>query len=274
MERRNLARFAIQLTRSSSLKLVTADSGWPSIVRLVTVDRQYDVALHMSRVGSYFRQPYESRFQNPASGRPIDDSRGFPVLLGIDEKPDPPVLVGLGGTSRVGRTSRFSILFNNEILEKARISGLSRYISSTNEEIVAFRSELLETFLEASCRSTELPVTEISRAAQTSGWLATGSQEAAKRARRAANILVRHRAFSRDVRFAYGHTCAMCGLGIDLVVGAHIYPATAPNSPDSVENGICLCPNHHAAYDNFDIWVEPKTLKFTISPPGTGSKQD
>jgi len=55
----------------------------------------------------------------------------------------------------------------------------------------------------------------------------------------------------------------MCGLDFGLIVGAHIYPANAPKSPDKVWNGIALCYNHHAAFDNHMIWVHP--TKRTIS---------
>ena len=67
-------------------------------------------------------------------------------------------------------------------------------------------------------------------------------------------------------RTAYGGRCAMCGLNFGLVVAAHIHPVAAPGSVDEVRNGLCLCPNHHQAFDNHRIWVNPDTGEIKVHP--------
>lgn len=49
----------------------------------------------------------------------------------------------------------------------------------------------------------------------------------AARLRRAVSALIRDTRFSGSVLDAYMRRCAMCGLGLNLVQGAHIYPASA-----------------------------------------------
>ncbi len=58
----------------------------------------------------------------------------------------------------------------------------------------------------------------------------------------------------------------MCGLNFGLVVAAHIYPVAAAGSFDEVWNGLCLCPNHHHAFDNHRIWIDPDTGEIKAHP--------
>ena len=56
--------------------------------------------------------------------------------------------------------------------------------------------------------------------------------------------------FRERVLTAYSHHCAMCGLQLDLLDGAHILPISEPGSTDATSNGIALCTLHHRAYDH------------------------
>jgi predicted restriction endonuclease len=58
----------------------------------------------------------------------------------------------------------------------------------------------------------------------------------------------------------------MCGLNFGLVEGAHVYPARAEGSPDTVWNGIALCRNHHAAFDRHLLWVDPHDRRIIVHP--------
>ena len=58
----------------------------------------------------------------------------------------------------------------------------------------------------------------------------------------------------------------MCGLDVELVQGAHIYPVSAPGSYDEVWNGLALCPNHHLAFDRYLIAVEINTRAILFRP--------
>jgi len=54
--------------------------------------------------------------------------------------------------------------------------------------------------------------------------------------------------FSDGVKKSYGWTCAACGVSMGLVEAAHLEPF-AVSKNNSTANGVCLCPNHHAAFD-------------------------
>lgn len=61
----------------------------------------------------------------------------------------------------------------------------------------------------------------------------------------------RAKQFQKIVYKAYGYKCAICGY--DKFVNAHHIERFAETANDTLENGICLCPNHHAEADNLII---------------------
>ena len=63
--------------------------------------------------------------------------------------------------------------------------------------------------------------------------------------------------FRDRVLKAYSHRCAMCGLQLDLLDGAHILPVSEPGSTDDTSNGIALCTLHHRAYDRRLVTFDP-----------------
>lgn len=79
--------------------------------------------------------------------------------------------------------------------------------------------------------------------------------------------IIRDTFLSRRVKEMYKFKCQVCNLSIETssvlyAEAAHIKPLGAPhNGPDSIENLLCLCPNHHVMFDyggfsileNFDL---------------------
>lgn len=67
--------------------------------------------------------------------------------------------------------------------------------------------------------------------------------------------IVRDTKLSKNVKDIYDYKCQICGTTIETSSGkyaeaAHIKPLGAPhNGPDSLDNLICLCPNHHVMFD-------------------------
>ena len=60
---------------------------------------------------------------------------------------------------------------------------------------------------------------------------------------------LRKTGFRKRVLTAYGRSCAMCGIQLRLLDGAHILPAAHPDSTDGTDNGVALCALHHRAFD-------------------------
>lgn len=78
-------------------------------------------------------------------------------------------------------------------------------------------------------------------------------QYAVTEARRALRALD----FTARVLSAYDHRCAMCGVQLKLVEGAHILPVAESGSTDETSNGMSLCVLHHRAYDRGLITFVP-----------------
>lgn len=235
------------------------------IAELTSGDEVRPLSLHVSNVGPHARRDYEYRFQNPGDRSPVSDEHGYPLLIGLAHANDgQAILIGLDGTDRVDRDARFSILFHKRIIQEARLQGMAYYESAKGERIYAFRPELFATFVEVL--GVDIPFGVVQAVVAASDPPIGPDPVASERTRRAASILVRHHSFGRRVKLAHGGKCCLCGLGVNLVTSAHIYPASAPDSPDNVSNGLALCPNHHAAFDSHDLWIDPDTLDSTFSP--------
>lgn len=73
--------------------------------------------------------------------------------------------------------------------------------------------------------------------------------------------IVRDSTHARNVKALYGYRCQMCGTRLECPAGpyseaAHIRPLGTPhNGPDTVDNILCLCPNHHVLFDNGAVYV-------------------
>lgn len=73
--------------------------------------------------------------------------------------------------------------------------------------------------------------------------------------------IVRDSARARKIKALYKHRCQMCGTRLECPAGpyseaAHVRPLGAPhNGPDTEDNILCLCPNHHVLFDNGAISI-------------------
>jgi hypothetical protein len=275
-----------EVAKLVGLPIVVDDpgDGWPALVTITTANGDVDVALFVGSVGlsGRGRDEVERRFQNPGQNRPIEVPPGrVPLLVGLWDQ-DPlvqvahPVLVAADARKREGLLTRFSVFAKLEELLAATGSGWTEADNTTGEAITCLHPGLLPIYLEALVSDVELPEQTVQVAVQAAGIpeLATLPDHerkpleaaAVERVRKATSVLVRDARFSRDVLAAYGGRCALCGLGIRLVQGAHVYPASAPGSPDDVQNGVALCNNHHAAFDRHLIWVDPPSRTVRIHP--------
>lgn len=67
--------------------------------------------------------------------------------------------------------------------------------------------------------------------------------------------IVRDTRLSQRIKVLYDYTCQICGIriafnGVGYAEGAHIRPLGRPhNGQDSLDNLLCLCPNHHVMFD-------------------------
>ena len=72
---------------------------------------------------------------------------------------------------------------------------------------------------------------------------------------------------SEKIKEMYDHRCQVCDVQLHspsgpIAIGAHIRGLGRPhNGPDTIENMLCLCPNHHDQFDRLAFYVEPESLK-------------
>lgn len=256
MARRDLALHIAELIGAETVSVVDPGNGWPMLMEVTATRHVVPVAAHVSNVSPHSRQPYEWRFQNPATRDPVTAPDGStPLLIGLDAIDGVEVLVVTSGESRLGREARFSILFDKRICREAAAEGWSEYVSSSGEHIYALRPRLFPLVVDLVAERLSVPTSQITNAALASGLIAEEDAVSGERARRMVSTYVRSAMFSKRVRAVYQNRCALCGVGLGLVAGAHIYPVSAPDSPDAVWNGIAMCHNHHSAFDAHKIWI-------------------
>jgi putative restriction endonuclease len=84
--------------------------------------------------------------------------------------------------------------------------------------------------------------------------------------------VVRESAVARQVKLLHRYACQVCGETLGVPGGlyaeaAHIRPLGRPhNGPDTMDNILCLCPNHHVLLDRGSITVDSQNI---VQPLGT-----
>ncbi|HEX9950247.1 MAG TPA: YDG/SRA domain-containing protein [Rubricoccaceae bacterium] len=107
--------------------------------------------------------------------------------------------------------------------------------------VLRFRLERLPTDMPLDGRVSEAPAL----------FSATGRRESV------VSHLIRDPAVVLHVKRLHGYCCQVCGRAVETPTGpyaegAHIRPLGRPHDgPDEPENVLCLCPNHHVAFDRW-----------------------
>lgn len=253
-----------------AMRIIDEDEGWPGTVELQTDSGTRHLAIYIALVNRLYktRRPEDYRILPPI-GKPIKGQEGFHTLaLGLWGDP---LIVVACDPERWKAESRSSQMVKLSKLKEAQSEGWASYRNTDGDVFHAFRPFLFPTYVEAVVRKVNL--TTLTLATPTLPTIVAGTWAAStntspnqERARQACTRAVRDVAFRRDVAAAYDGRCAMCGLNFGLVVAAHIYPVAASGSVDEVVNGLCLCPNHHQAFDGHRIWVDPDTKTIKVHP--------
>jgi hypothetical protein len=270
MRRVTLVQWLIELI-GTNIRLIELGTGWPSVVGATMALGEVPLALFVASVelSHRDRDDTERRLQNPGTARPIIvPPSTLPIVLGVWHHDDlvavrQPVLMAADAWKREGRMSRHSVFVQLDSLQRAEEIGWDERENTEGETIACFLPGNFGKFVEESAlKAVEQPVGRLEHASQVLSNVATD----AERARRAATLLVRAAQFGSTVIRAYGERCALCNIDLKLVQGAHIHPVAAGTSNDDVSNGVCLCANHHLAFDRHYIHIEPSTRQVTLHP--------
>lgn len=261
------------------MRLESGGNGWPSLAEVKAAHFDRPISIFASKIGLSHRgrDNVERRFQNPANGTPLRVTPGrTPLLLGTWQ--DDPLIQNRNtvyaladARRREGRTTRWSVFVAVETLIEAEQTGWAAHTTDSGERIICFQPELIALAVETYVSQTDARELQVQQTLRSTGYfnsIETGAPSVDNkiRLRRTVSALVRDARFRGLVLRAYDWRCSMCNLGLSLVEGAHIYPASAPESNDDVHNGIALCANHHLAFDRYLLAVLPGSLEIVFHP--------
>ena len=202
-------------------------------------------------------------------------------LLGYS--PDFGVFVGWEATMHEHFSFSAAVQVKEATLEEARITGWAvappRRVGGGSEVRVAFSPGNLTHYLACVVEANRLNKTGIAREAFL--LLKTPNAPRITVPPRGADVpetieaIRREQLFrrkTRDARFGplvkqqFDYACAVCGIQLELIEGAHIIPVSVARSRDEVWNGLALCRNHHKLFDAFAFVVTP-SLTINIDQP-------
>lgn len=272
--RRDDAAMICELAGSAVVQVVDLGNGWPAHVRVRTGDAWRDVSLFAAPIGTSARNKddTERRFQNPGSDRPMvfpEDHLPMYVGLWVQDRyvnVQHPVIVSAEVLKRAGAKTRASVFPQLSALMRASLEGSAEHRHG-DELLFYMWPAFLSVAAQARDEGVAVPAREITQATEAAGISSESTEEdAVERVRKLGSRLIRDAKFRREVMDAYGWRCALCGLSAGLVEAAHIYPASAPDAPDVITNGVALCRNHHRAFDRCAVWIDPQSGEVRLHP--------
>jgi putative restriction endonuclease len=232
-------------------------------------DRQYRVKVYIWTVthGGKGRSSEEYRIQPTATERFDPEIGGKTLVLGW--WPEAEVFAGYDfryHSRRLGSSPSFQI--GEAALRHAAVSGLSPSKKASGELAIAFQAEFLGTYAqhleEIHDSGTAFREIDLLEKLGANPQAVSEKEIFKKVAKKRRFVFMETRRALRDFNFskrvftAYAHRCAMCGMQLRLLEGAHILPVADSSSTDETSNGIALCALHHKAYDNSFLTFDEK----------------
>jgi putative restriction endonuclease len=208
----------------------------------------------------------EYRIQMTSVRSPLRIERRGPTILAGYE-PTLRIFAGFDiQRHRVFTTGSPSVQIDIEALRRAETEGLLFHRKTNDEIAVGIRPDQL---LHYALNATEFHTygrearvrTLLERAAALDDIPEAAVRALTTERRRLIEVtsrLSRLAGFRREVLFAYGHTCAVTRVQLQLVEAAHILPVGAVGSADHATNGLALSPTYHRAFDAGLIYLDDR----------------
>lgn len=161
-----------------------------------------------------------------------------------------------------------SMQIREAALRTALSSGFSPHKRGRHELAIAFRPDFFGTYVEHletlhECGEAPAEIEVLTQIGEDPDAIDDASITETVVENRRYAVTSTRRAL-RDISFrarvlnAYGNRCAVCGVQLKLLDGAHILPVSHPDSTDETCNGVALCALHHRAYDRALITFDPE----------------
>jgi len=163
---------------------------------------------------------------------------------------------------RINEKRTISVYSRFSIQEKAKEQGISVYVDSNGQNIISFRPEYLGLYLEnfsemhQSSEKTLLDLISQSDNIEETKEEGQGINIDHEQFTLTKQRQLRDPNFRKKVYLAYENRCAFSGIQLDLVEAAHIIPHSHELGTDEIQNGICLSPLHHKAFDAGLVFID------------------
>lgn len=255
------------------------ESGWnflylsptgthPAQYHVYRDDQSYRTRVYVWNLtpGGQNRPKDEWRIQVTGIKRFEPESEGKTLILGWWDETG--VFAGFDIIRHMGELgSSPSIQLREAALHQAVVNGFAPHNKGNGELAIAFRPDFLASYIENleslhECGQAAGEIEVLRRIGQSPAAVDDGDIEGNIAQPRRYAVISTKRAL-REIDFrdrvltAYGQRCAMCGIQLQLLDGAHILPAAHPESTDGTDNGVALCALHHRAFDRAFVTFGP-----------------
>ena len=255
-----LGRFEDAIRQSGWNLLYLSNDSHPARYQVYREDRSHRVKVYIWNIthGGATRAADEYRIQITGIEKFEPDLNTRNLILGWWD--EVAVFAGWDIRQHVGALGASpSMQVSEGALRQALLSGFAPYANRRRETAIAFRPDFVCTyieFLEQMHDSGKVPAEAdlLAKLSEDPDEVADEEIDEEVSSKRKFAVLSTKRAlraldFSRRVLSAYEHRCAICGVQLRLVDGAHILPVAHPDGTDQTANGVALCALHHRAYD-------------------------
>lgn len=245
---------------SASAVLISDGKSNPRKFYVTTRETSFPVWIYiwtLTHGGGAARPKDEYRIQLTSVASPLPENPDGPTLL-LGYEPESRCFAGFDLNKHLAfSTQSPSIQININTLREADKNGIAFSRKGNDEIAVGFRPDnILRYCLNSKSLHESGADADVSELlSKTDGFKLVTDDEiyalTPERRRILTKVLrlARDGDFRRKVIDAYSRRCCVTGLQLRLIDAAHILPVGASGSSDDVQNGLCLSPTYHRAYD-------------------------
>ncbi|MDE0510476.1 MAG: HNH endonuclease [Gammaproteobacteria bacterium] len=254
---------------SASAILISDGKSNPRKFYVTTRETSFPVWIYiwtLTHGGGDARPQDEHRIQITSVDSPLTKNPDGPTLL-LGYEPESKCFAGFDLNKHLTfSTQSPSIQININTLREADKNGIAFSRKGNDEIAVGFRPDniLLYSLNSKSLHESGADAAISELLSKTDGFKLVTDDEISALTPERKRVLTKVLRLARDGDFrkkvidAYDRRCCVTGLQLRLIDAAHILPVGAPGSSDDVQNGLCLSPTYHRAYDLGLIYLTEK----------------
>jgi putative restriction endonuclease len=163
---------------------------------------------------------------------------------------------------RINEKRTISVYSRFSTQKKAKKQGIALYKDDNGQKIISFLPEYiglyLENFSEMHQSSEETLLNLIAQSDNLGETEKNGKEILIDNEKfvLTKQRQIRDHNFRKRIYSVYENRCAFSGIQLDLTEAAHIIPHSHELGTDEIQNGICLSPLHHKAFDAGLVYID------------------